>query len=375
MHTELSQLCVRRSCTIRNAVGQIDGNKLGIVLVVDEERRLLGTVTDGDVRRALLERLSLEEPVAVILARKAATRYAKPITASLRADAAMCLRLLKEHNILHLPLLDDHDRVMGLVTRDEFLPAQPPPMRAVVMAGGVGRRLHPLTEETPKPMLRVGERPLLEIIIRQLREAGIKQVQVTTHHKPNKIAEHFGDGRDFGVELTCVEEHRPLGTAGGLALLTPPTETTLVINGDILTQVDFRAMLTYHLEHKADLTVGVRQYDVSVPYGVVECDGPAVRQLREKPVMNFFVNAGIYLFEPVVHRMIPRGQRYDMTDLIQGLLEEGRLVVSFPIREYWLDIGQQSDYEQAQEEVKTWKPRAAEGGTASMKEATGDVDR
>ena len=154
-----------------------------------------------------------------------------------------------------------------------------------------------------------------------------------------------------------MEEDRPLGTAGGLSLLEVPQETTLVINGDILTQVDFRAMLAYHGEHQADLTVAVRRYDIDVPYGVVECDGAAVQGIREKPLLGFFVNAGIYLLEPVVYRYLPPRQRFDMTDLIQRLLDERRTVVSFPIREYWLDIGQPEDYEQAQEEAA--KSRAA----------------
>jgi len=237
---------------------------------------------------------------------------------------------------------------------DSLVPDQPLPVQAVVMAGGKGTRLHPLTAETPKPMLRVGERPVLEIIIGQLREAGIKQVKVTTHHKSEKIEEHFGDGKEFGIELSYVEEDRPLGTVGGLGLLEIPQETTLVINGDILTRVDFRAMLAYHREHQADLTVAVRQYDIKVPYGIIECEGSMVRGVSEKPLLGFFVNAGIYLLEPGVYQFIPSGQRFDMTELIQRVLREGRTVVSFPIREYWLDIGQREDYEQAQEEIKSW---------------------
>jgi NDP-sugar pyrophosphorylase family protein len=215
------------------------------------------------------------------------------------------------------------------------------------MAGGKGSRLHPLTAEMPKPMLQVGDRPLLEIIIERLRDAGIRNVKVTTHHHRQKITDHFGDGRGFGVELSYVEEDQPLGTAGGLGLMEPPTETTLVMNGDILTDVDVRAMLRYHREHEADLTVGVRQYELKVPYGVVECDGPVVKGLSEKPVLGLFVNAGIYLLEPAVFRLIPIGERFDMTDLMQRVLADGRPMVSFPIREDWLDIGQLADYEQA----------------------------
>ena len=352
--TDVAALCVTPQASIREAVGRIDATRHGIALVVDDQRRLVGTITDGDVRRAMLARVDLEAPVSLLLARKAGSRFACPITASLSADRGTLLRLLQQHSILHLPLLDDQQRVAGLVTLDEFLPDQELSLQAVVMAGGEGSRLHPLTEDTPKPMLRVGDRPLLEIIIAQLRDAGITQVKMTTHHRPEKIAAHFGDGTGFGVELSYVSEDRPLGTVGGLGLLEPPKDTTLVINGDILTRVDFRAMLAYHREHQAELTVAVRHYELKVPYGVVECEGSTVRRVNEKPVLGCFVNAGIYLLEPMVYQFIPNGQRFDMTDLMQRLLDEGRSVVSFPIREYWLDIGQHADYEQAQAEIKTW---------------------
>jgi dTDP-glucose pyrophosphorylase/CBS domain-containing protein len=355
MYTDLTTFCIGKGSLLREAMTRMDANRIGIVLVIDEHRRLIGTVTDGDARRAILANIDLEVSVSELLARKAGTRFATPLTAPIGQDPVYYAALLKQHNLVHLPLLDTDQRVAGLVTLDEFVPNQPLPLQAVVMAGGRGSRLQPLTDELPKPMLRVGDRPVLEIMIRQLREAGIRQVKVTTHHKPEKITEHFGDGRDFGVELSYIEEDRPLGTVGGLGLLEAPKDTTLVINGDILTQVDFRAMLVYHREHQADLTVAVRQYDLQLPYGIVECDGPKVVGLSEKPHLNCFVNAGIYLLEPLTFRLIPNGQRFDMTDLIQRLLEDKRAVVSFPIREYWMDIGQAADYYQAQEQAKIWQ--------------------
>ena len=356
-HIELSRVCCRLSGTMREAMAQMDRAGHGILLVVDDTRRLLGTITDGDLRRAILANIDLGQPISVLLARKAGTRFAIPITATAGQDAASYLALLKQHSILHLPLLDAQQRIAGLVTMDSLVPDQALSLQAVVMAGGKGPRLHPLTEEMPKPMLRVGDRPVLEIIINQLREAGVRQVKVTTHHCSEKIAEHFGDGKAFGIDVSYVQEDQQLGTAGGLSLMEAPTETTLVINGDILTQIDFRAMLAYHREHQADLTVAVRQYDVKVPYGVVECEGSTVRRVNEKPVYGFFVNAGIYLLEPPVHRLIPRGISFDMTDLIQRLIDEGRPVVSFPIREYWLDIGDHAEYERAECDVREGKVR------------------
>jgi NDP-sugar pyrophosphorylase family protein len=216
------------------------------------------------------------------------------------------------------------------------------------MAGGFGTRLLPLTEDLPKPMLPLGDQPLLELTIRKLQQANIRYVNITTYYLPEKISDYFGDGKEFGVEINYVNEDEPLGTAGALGLLAIPDEPLLVINGDIITQVDFRSMLSFHRTHQADLTVGVRQYEVQVPYGVMECEGVHVKQVREKPTYHYLVNAGIYLLEPTVYRYINRGERFDMPDLIRHLIEEGRTVVSFPIVEYWLDVGQHKDYEQAQ---------------------------
>jgi len=335
----------------------MDSNRLGIVLVVNEEKKLVGTVTDGDVRRAVLGNLDLAQPVSLLLKRKGGSPYERPITAPASAGRATFLSLLQDHDICHLPLLDDGERVVGLVTVDDFVPNRVLPLKAVVMAGGLGSRMLPLTQDLPKPMLPVGDQPLMEIIIQQLREAGIRQVNVTTHHKSEKITDHFGDGRDFGVELNYVTEDRPLGTAGALGLMEVPRETVLVINGDILTQMDFRAMLAFHREYQGDLTIAVRQYDIQIPFGVVECQGAAVTSITEKPLLNFFVNAGIYLLEPIVYSYLPNGKSFDMTDLIQRLLVDGRRVVSFPVREYWLDIGFPDDYQKAQSDVAQWKPR------------------
>ena len=351
MVSDLTDLCIAFTTSIRQALACIDRNAKGIVLVTDPERRLLGTITDGDVRRAILAGQSLDASVGELLAYKVGLLYPQPVTAKAGTERTVLLQLMQERDVRQVPLLDADGLVVGLITLDELLPEKVLPLQAVIMAGGSGTRLRPLTEDLPKPMLPVGDRPLLELIIEQLREAGIRQVNITTHYKAEKITEHFGDGRAFGVELNYVSEDRPLGTAGALGLMERSQGPLLMINGDILTRVDFRAMLAYHQEHSADLTVAVRQYDLQVPYGVIECNGPVVRRLSEKPLLSFFVNAGIYLLQPSVYPFIPNGDRFDMTDLIQRLLEADRQVVSFPILEYWIDIGQLADYEQAQKDV------------------------
>jgi NDP-sugar pyrophosphorylase family protein len=202
----------------------------------------------------------------------------------------------------------------------------------------------------------------MELIINQLHRAGIRRVTVATYYQPEKIKDHFGDGRTFGVEIEYLTEETPLGTAGALGLLDDPQEPLLVINGDLLTQIDFRAMMAFHHEQAAGLTIAVRHYDLQVPYGVLDCEGPSVRRVREKPMLQFVVNAGIYLLEPWALQYIPRGQRFDMTHLIESLLENERPVASFPVLEYWLDIGQHADYEQAQKDMQDGKRGLGAGG-------------
>lgn len=352
MTTPMNDLCIQRTNTIREAATCLERNVRGVVLVIDEEGRLLNTITDGDIRRAMLAGINFDAQVEIILKRKATSPYPQPVTAPAETNRTALLQLMQERGVRQVPLLDEENRVIDLVTITDLLPDEVLPMQAVIMAGGYGTRLLPLTEDLPKPMLPVGDRPLMQLMIEQLRQAGIRRVNVTTHYQHEKISNYFGDGQAFGVEMNYVAEDRPLGTAGALGLMKAPSEPLLIVNGDILTRVDFRTMLAYHREHSADITVAVRQYDVQLPYGVLECEGHQVQRVREKPLLNFFVNAGIYLMEPSVHRYIPNEQRLDMTDLIQRLLDEGRPVVSFPILEYWLDIGQHTDYEQAQTDIK-----------------------
>ena len=333
----------------------LNQNERGIVLVTDDERRLLGTITDGDIRRAILAGSGLDTQVRDLLTKKPESLYPEPITAPVGANPDELLRLMRKYVVQQIPIVNQDDRVVDLVTMEDLLTDDSLPLQAVIMAGGFGTRLRPLTEDLPKPMLPIGDQPVMELMLERLGRAGIKRVNITTHYLPEKIREHFGDGQLFGVELKYVNEERPLGTAGAIGLMEPADTPLLVINGDILTKVDFKAMLKYHRKHKADLTVGVRQYDLEVPYGVLECEGPYVRGLKEKPKYHFLVNAGIYLLAPSVYQYIPAGERFDMTDLIERLLEDERLVASFPIVEYWLDIGEPSDYQQAQEDLRNGK--------------------
>ncbi len=351
MYTNLDNLCAREGTSIHEAIAIMDRTRIGLVMVVSAQGRLRGTITDGDVRRLLLGRVDLESTVEQILERKKGTPYERPITAPAGTGREACFHLLEEHSLHHLPIVDEDGRAVGLVTLDEFASTHNSGVEAVIMAGGKGTRLRPLTDDIPKPMLPVSDRPLLEIMIEQLKNVGIGRVHLAANHQSDKITEHFGDGSGFGIDISYVDEDRPLGTAGALGLIERPKDTLLVVNGDILTDLDFRAFMAFHREHEADLTVAVRQYDLKLPYGVVECEGAQVRGLDEKPVHQYFVNAGIYLLEPVVYDYIEPPDPLDMTDLIQRLLDSGRPVASFPVREYWLDIGEHDQYQEARARV------------------------
>ncbi|MBC8506124.1 MAG: nucleotidyltransferase family protein [Chloroflexi bacterium] len=347
----LEKLFISPTDTIRTALVCIDKGGKGIALIVDGEHRLVGTVSDGDIRRAMLAGIDLESLVTNLLKRKTDTQYAKPITASIDTSTEILLFLMRKYVLDQIPILDNEDRIVDLMGMDDFIPFEDLPLQAMIMAGGFGSRLRPLTDDLPKPMLPVGGKPLMETLLGQLRDAGIRQASVTTHFQAKKITDYFGDGEDFGVRLNYVNEKQPLGTGGALGLIPQPSEPILVINGDVLTQINFRAMLSFHQKNHADMSVAVRKYDFEVPYGVVESDGVRVTNLQEKPHMKFFVNAGIYLLEPTVFQFIPNGERFNMTDLIQWLIDADRSVVSFPIREYWIDIGQHADYVKAQEDM------------------------
>lgn len=345
------QCCIPATATIRDALACIEGNVAKIALVTDEAGMLLETITDGDIRRAILAGMEFSTLATSLHSTKGAA-YREPVTAAVDADPATLLRLLRGHAIRQVPLLDAQRRLAGLVTLEDLLQEGVLPVHAVVMAGGFGLRLRPLTDDMPKPMLPVGDRPLLELIVERLRHAGIRRISLLTHYKREAISEHFGDGSRFDVGIDYVEETEPLGTAGALTLLADVHDPLLVINGDILTRIDFGAMWHYHLEHQAEITVGVREYDFRVPYGVVESDGNRVTAISEKPVMRWFVNAGIYLLQPAALQGLPSGKHCDMPTLINRHVATGASVVSFPVHEYWLDIGQLDDYHQADADVR-----------------------
>ncbi|MFN8708900.1 MAG: nucleotidyltransferase family protein [Planctomyces sp.] len=346
--TDLTTLLIHDNLTLKEAMAAIDSGGIGIVLLVDHAGRLIRTITDGDLRRAILAGHGITARLAVSVNLAGVSSVTAPATAS--TDEQMQIMLKAE--VRHLPLLNSDGTVFGISCL-QATPGESLEVQAVIMAGGFGTRLRPLTDHTPKPMLSVGGKPLMQRTIENLQKAGVQNISVTTHFMPEIIRQHFGEGRRFGVALNYVAEEQPQGTAGALRMLTATDEPLLVMNGDILTNIDFRKLVRFHKERKASLTVAVRQFEMQVPYGVIEARDGVVSELREKPQLMFLVNAGIYLLEPRVLRHIPAEGRYDMTDLISCLIQNGEPVVGFPVMEYWLDIGRHDDFQKAQEDVES----------------------
>ena len=343
---ELELVLVAPEATLRSVMHCIERNGKGIALVADDDRKLLGVITDGDVRREILADVPLETTAAALLAERRARGEGESVTAPAGTGDAELLAMMSELYLRQVPLVDRDGRVEGLACLSDLTRDYELPLRAVVMAGGFGTRMRPLTDQVPKPMLPVGGRPLLERIVEQLRDSGVRQLNVTTHYQAQAISDHFRDGRDFGVSIEYTHEDEPLGTAGALGLVdTSEDELVLVVNGDIMTRLDFRAMVDFHRDHKADMTAAVLRYEYELPYGVVRSDGPDITAVVEKPRSSHFVLAGIYLLAAEVCGLVPRGEHCDMPDLIERALAGGRRVVSFPIHEYWADIGQPEDYE------------------------------
>jgi dTDP-glucose pyrophosphorylase len=339
------KVAVSPGTSIRDTIAVIDKNASQIALVVDEEDKLLGTVTDGDIRRGLLKGVGLEEPVKQVY-------YVSPLTASVDDDPATVIRIMKEQYIKQVPILDDRGRVVSLQTLKELLSRRKHANPVILMAGGLGTRLRPLTDNCPKPLLKIGGKPVLETILEGFIDDGFDTFYISVNYKADMIEAYFGDGSKWGVHIEYLREDKRLGTAGSIGLLPQkPDLPFIVMNGDLLTQVDFNSLLEFHNNNvqlgKAMATMCVREYNLQIPYGVVRQDGSRLVRLDEKPVQRFFVNGGIYVFQPEIMDLIPEGTYFDMTDLFDRMLEEQIKAVVFHIREYWMDIGHKRDFEMA----------------------------
>lgn len=332
--------------SLEQAIAIVNNSSLRVGMVVDENSKLLGVLTDGDIRRALLNKCSLGAPVELVMC-------GNPKTASSGWSRERMLLVMENLGIMHLPIVDNDRHIIGLATLQSLLDQRQVNNPVFLMAGGFGKRMHPLTNDCPKPLLKVGGKPILELILERFINAGFCKFFISTHYLPDMIRDYFGDGARWGVTIKYTQESDPLGTAGALSLL-PKSEINLpliISNGDLLTNIDFRSLLDFHNENDGIATMCVREYEYQVPYGVVEGDGLLVRAIVEKPNHKFFVNAGIYVVETEIFNYIDGNSRLDMTTLLECCIGRGQNVSMFPVHEYWLDIGRMEDFERAQTEV------------------------
>ncbi|BBB91705.1 nucleotidyltransferase family protein [Methylomusa anaerophila] len=326
--------------TIRQAIEVIDKAALQIALVVDTENHLLGTVTDGDIRRGIIRGMDLGERVELLMNRQ-------PRSINRTYNREMLIQLMHLTGLRQIPVLDDKGRVIGLERLDELLQTSYYDNFVILMAGGLGTRLRPLTEDCPKPLLKVGNKPILETILGNFIEYGFRRFFISVNYKGDMIESYFGDGRKWNVDIRYLKENERLGPAGPLALLPEkPAHPVIVMNGDLLTKVNFRQLLDFHGQNNAAATMCVREYDFQVPFGVVKTESHWLLDIDEKPIHKFFVNAGIYVLQPEVLRFISDGGYCDMPELFNKIISNRLPTAVFPIREYWMDIGRMSDYEQ-----------------------------
>lgn len=332
--------------SLEQAIQVLDKAALRIVLVLDAEGQLLGTLTDGDVRRALIRHQSLAVVVEEVM-------NPRPQTATREWSKERMLSTMEQLQLLQLPILDVQGRVISLESLHDLLNKPRHDNPVFLMAGGFGKRLRPLTNDCPKPMLKVGDKPILELILNNFIQAGFHRFFISTHYMPELIRSYFGDGRQWGVSIRYIHEEEPLGTGGALGLLPHDEidQPMFMMNGDLLTSLNVLSLLDFHREHPGSATMCVREYDYQVPYGVIESEGHCIRSIVEKPTQRFFINAGIYLLEPELVRSVAPGTCIDMPTLLESEIAENRAVNMFPIHEYWLDIGRMDDFDRAQTEV------------------------
>lgn len=340
---KLDKAIIGTGTSIRDAVAVIDSGGLQIALVVDADGVLTGTVTDGDIRRAMLSGVDFGADVARVM-------NSSPKTVTMSAAPAAARALMSKFRIHQIPVLDGQGRVVDVRLIEDYLETREPSDTTVfLMAGGLGTRLRPITDTIPKPMINVGGKPILESIIANFSNQGFFKFVLSLNYKAEMVREHFGDGSRFGVEIEYVEEVDRKGTAGSLSLLSQrPSGPFIVMNGDLLTTVNFKHLIDFHRQNGAAATMCVREYSFRVPYGVVVTQDHRITSLQEKPMHTTLVNAGIYVLDPAALDRIPHDRQFDMTDLFNELLENNCQTAAFPLHEYWLDIGRMEDLERAQ---------------------------
>lgn len=329
---------------LKDAIYKVDAGAVRIALVADKSNKLLGTVADGDIRRAILGGASLNTRCSEIMNNS-------PKTALIGSTNENLLTIMRRGAFHQVPIVDKNGILHGLVTIDEIIGSVRSDNWVVLMAGGLGSRLYPLTEDCPKPLLRVGSKPILENIIMAFRGQGFRKFFISVNYKAQMIIDYFGDGSNWGGEITYIHENERLGTAGSLSLLPEiPQNSLIVMNADLLTHADFSDIIKFHEDTQAEATVVAREYDNTIPFGVINVDGDIVKNIEEKPSSRHLVLTGIYTLSPASLKFIKKNEFLDMPDLLMRLVNNGMSTKVYKFSDYWIDIGRIDEFERAQRE-------------------------
>lgn len=340
-HRNWREAVISIPATIKLTINNLNNSGLQIALIVDAQGTLLGTATDGDIRRALLHGHDLNSDISRVM-------NPNPMVVTQEMSPELVQRLMRANKIHQLPVVDDAQRVVGLHVWDEVFAPATRPNTMVIMAGGFGKRLRPFTEDCPKPMLPVAGRPMLEHIILRAQDEGFGKFIISLHYLGHVIKDYFKDGAKWGVEIQYLTEDMPLGTAGAIAQLDPPDDAPLVVtNGDVLTDIRYGEVVDFHLHHKADATMAVRKHEWQHPFGVVKTEGLRIIGFEEKPLHKTYVNAGIYALNPAVLSFLVKGEPCDMPSLFERVQQAGRHTIAYPMHEPWLDVGRVEDLARA----------------------------
>ncbi len=334
---------IYESTSIEKAIEIIDKGGVRGAIVTDQDSFLKGTLTDGDIRRGIIRGVNLKSDVREIM---------NPTPITIQSEkVALAHKLMNEKGLLQIPVVNESNQVLKVIFHESVLENEGLANHVVIMAGGLGSRLGDLTKDTPKPLLKVGKKPILQTIVEGLKESGLSKIFLSVNYKSDHIKNFFGDGSDFSASISYLNEEKKLGTAGSLSLLPKNiNEPIIVMNGDLLTKINYVELLEFHKQNNALATMCVREYDFQVPYGVVEMNGLGIKSIKEKPIHRFFVNAGVYVLDPRVLHLIEVDTYVDMTTVFNRLIEEKQKTAVFPIREYWMDIGQLDDFKKANHE-------------------------
>ncbi|WP_289140258.1 nucleotidyltransferase family protein [uncultured Brevibacillus sp.] len=339
--TKWRDILIAPHATIMQTMKLIDVTTLQFAVVVDHDMRILGTVTDGDIRRGILKGLPLDAAIQKVM-------NETPVYEKAGKKVYYYKELMKKRKLKQLPIVNQEKQIRDILFADDVSKALQKENTVILMAGGLGTRLRPLTDHVPKPMLKVGDKPILETIIDSFKGFGFTNFILSVNYMKDSIKDYFQDGAHLDVNISYIEETKRLGTAGALSLLAEkPEHPFFVMNGDLLTKINYEQLLNFHTETNSVATMCVREYEYQIPFGVLETENHRLLSIEEKPVHKSFVNAGIYVLSPDVLETVPQNEFYDMPDLFKKLMNGQQEVSAFPLREYWLDIGRMDDYEKA----------------------------